>query len=84
MRAGNRAVGAHFEHLKRLAASGEVELAGRTTEDDETTIGLVLLSVSSEDEARRLMEADPAVKAGVMKGELRPFRMAVAPAASRA
>ncbi|HKX37961.1 MAG TPA: YciI family protein [Burkholderiales bacterium] len=71
------AVARHFAYLERLAAEGKVGLAGRTTEDDDRTIGLVLLSASSEEEAREIMANDPAVAQGVMRAELHPFRVAV-------
>jgi uncharacterized protein YciI len=70
-------VGRHFEYLQAHARAGRVRIAGRTTENDERTIGLVLLAVASEDEARALMQADPAVAEGVMRAELFPFRLAI-------
>jgi uncharacterized protein YciI len=71
-------VAEHFRYLQRLASQGVVRLAGRTTEDDERTLGLVLLAAASEAEARALIAADPAVAGGVMRAELHPFRVAVA------
>jgi uncharacterized protein YciI len=71
------AVRRHLEYLQGLAAAGKVRLAGRTTEDDARTLGIVLLSVASEEEARSIMSADPAVSQGVMRAELHPFRVAV-------
>jgi uncharacterized protein YciI len=71
-------VAEHFAYLQRLAAQGKVSLAGRTTEDNERTLGLVLLVADSEEEARRMMSQDPAVARGVMRAELLPFRVAVA------
>lgn len=70
-------VARHFEYLKQLAFAGTVRLAGRTTEDDDSTLGLVLLSADSEEQARALMQNDPAVAHGVMRAELHPFRVAV-------
>jgi uncharacterized protein len=70
-------VGQHFEYLQAHARAGKVRLAGRTTENDERTMGLVLLAAASEEEARALMLADPAVAQGVMRAELYPFRVAI-------
>jgi len=71
-------VARHFEYLQAQARAGRVRIAGRTTEDDERTLGLVLLAAASEEEARAFMLADPAVAQGVMRAELHPFRLAVA------
>ncbi len=68
----------HFDYLKGLALSGALVLAGRTTNNDATTFGLVLLWAESEAAARQIMEADPAVKQGVMRAELYPYRIALA------
>ena len=70
-------VARHFAYLQEHARAGRVRLAGRTTEDDERTIGLVLLAAASDAEARSIMDADPAVAEGVMRAELHPFRVAV-------
>ena len=73
----DKAVAAHFEYLKALADTGVVLFAGRTLNMDETCFGLVVLTAASEDEARNVMEEDPAVSAGVMVAELFPFRVAL-------
>lgn len=70
-------VARHFDYLRQQAVAGRVRLAGRTTEDDDRTLALVLVSAASEDEARALMLGDPAVALGVMHAELHPFRLAV-------
>lgn len=70
-------VARHLEYLQGQARAGKVRIAGRTTEDDERTLGLVLLAAASEEEARAIMAADPAVAQGVMRAELHAFRLAV-------
>lgn len=40
-------------------------------------MGIVILEVDSEEEARELMENDPAVKEGVMEATLFPYRVAL-------
>ena len=77
-RAEEEIVSSHFQYLRALARKGVVILAGRTLNDDETTVGIVVFQADSEDEATRVMHADPAVKAGVMRAELYPFHVAVA------
>lgn len=66
----------HFDHLKKLTKEGKAVLAGRTLNKDETQFGIVILKAASEQEARSLMENDPAVKKGLMTAELYPFRIA--------
>ena len=66
----------HYEYLMDLGATGKLYLAGRTTNNDETTFGLALLNSGDEAAARAIMENDPAVRSGVMTAELLPFRMA--------
>ncbi len=68
-------VDAHFEYLKKLEAEKKLLLAGRT--DEGTPTGILLLRAASPEEARRLIELDPAVKAGIFRVELKPFRLAI-------
>ncbi len=67
----------HFNYLKNLAAKGVIILAGRTLTTDESTFGIVILRAGSEEAAREIMNNDPAVKNGVMRATLFPFRVAV-------
>lgn len=73
--ADQRVVAAHFEYLKALSAQGVVQLAGRT--DEAAPLGLVLVRAGSQAEAERVMRGDPAILNGLMKGELKPFRLAL-------
>lgn len=70
-------VGRHFEYLQGLVAQGIVLMAGRTLNDDETAFGIVVFEALSADEAKRIVDADPAVSAGVMRAELFPYRVAL-------
>lgn len=73
----NEIVQDHFNKLKSLMEEDKVVLAGRTLNDDESTFGIVILQTKSEAEAREIMENDPAVKEGIMKAELYPYRVAL-------
>ncbi|MCZ8537797.1 YciI family protein [Paenisporosarcina quisquiliarum] len=73
----NNIVQKHFEELQHLKAIGKLILAGRTLEMDSSGFGIVILEVDSEDEARTLMENDPAVKEGIMTATLFPYRVAL-------
>lgn len=73
----DKAVALHFEYLKELEGKGTLILAGRTMNMDETCFGIVILWAGSEEEAKAIMDEDPALKAGVMEAELFPFRVAL-------
>jgi uncharacterized protein YciI len=73
-----RIVAEHFEYLKNLTERGIVHFAGRTLNTDSTAFGIVVFSARTLEEARRRMEEDPAVRAGVFTAELFPYRLALA------
>jgi uncharacterized protein YciI len=73
--ADNAAVGRHFKRLQELLKEGKLVLAGRT--QDRDPMGIVILEVDTEEEARALMESDPAVVGGVMTAELFPYKVAL-------
>jgi uncharacterized protein YciI len=70
-------VAEHFAHLQALAKSGSLILAGRTLNTDATAFGIVIFRASSDEEARSIVDADPAVRHGVMRAELFPYRVAL-------
>jgi uncharacterized protein YciI len=71
------AVEAHYARLQRLVAEGVVLLAGRTTQEDAATFGIVIFRAQSDVAARDMMLADPSVAAGEMRAELFPFRVSL-------
>lgn len=70
-------VGDHFNYLKGLNEQGIVLLAGRTLNTDPSSFGIVILRADSEAAAREIMTNDPAVRNGVMRAELFPYRIAL-------
>jgi uncharacterized protein YciI len=66
----------HRNYLEGLASRGVVMLAGRTSNNDETTVGIVILNASDEGAAREIMLRDPFVKSALMTATLFPFRVA--------
>jgi uncharacterized protein YciI len=66
----------HGNYLERLAARGVVSLAGRTTNNDESTVGIVIVNAADEAAAREIMEHDPFVENSIMNVMLFPFRVA--------
>ena len=67
----------HFERLKELTVEGVVILAGRTQNTDYGSFGIVIINAGSEEEARKIMHDDPAVKNKVVRGELFPYKIAL-------
>jgi uncharacterized protein len=66
----------HVEHLGRLLEEGTLILAGRTLGDGEERFGIAIFRAPSDEEARRIMESDPAIAEGVMTARLYPYRVA--------
>ena len=67
----------HFQYLKRLSEAGTMILVGRTQQMDEETFGIAVFEAASQEDARRIMENDPAVQGGIMTAKLFPFRVAL-------
>jgi uncharacterized protein YciI len=68
-------VAEHFAYLQDLNAQGVIILVGRTLNTDENTMGLAIFRAESEDAARQIMNADPAVKKSLMT--LYPFKVSL-------
>jgi uncharacterized protein len=66
----------HGKYLEGLAARGTVVLAGRTSNSDESTVGVVIVNAPDEAAARKIMESDPFVKTSLMIATIFPFRIA--------
>jgi uncharacterized protein YciI len=66
----------HFRYLKSLTEQGVVLVFGRTQNNDPSTFGITIFRAESEDEARSIMNNDPAVKSGIMQAELFPYKVA--------
>lgn len=63
---------AHMANIVRMGAEGKLVIAGPFT-DDGTLRGLYVFRVASAEEARALVESDPAVQAGRLRFELHPW-----------
>jgi uncharacterized protein YciI len=70
-------VAEHLEYLRALAAQGSLILAGRTQSADPSGFGIVVFAAESEEAARAIVAADPAVRSNVMQADLFPYRIAV-------
>ena len=63
---------AHLKNILRLAAEGKLIVAGPFL-DNQDIKGIFIFNVSTIDEAKKLTETDPAVKAGTLIMELHPW-----------
>jgi uncharacterized protein YciI len=63
---------AHLENITRLAKEGKLIIAGPFLDDTDIR-GIFIFNVESLEEAEKLTESDPAVKAGVLSMELHPW-----------
>lgn len=70
-------IGAHFSYLEGLVDQSVVLMAGRTLNADESTFGIAIFEAESMQAAEAIMHADPAVREGVMRAELFPYRVAL-------
>jgi uncharacterized protein YciI len=73
----NAALGRHFNRFKDAIKSGQLILAGRTSEPGDKTFGIAIFEAPDEAAARKFMEQDPAVTDGLMTAELHPFAIAL-------
>src|SRR5881296_1015471 len=63
----------HFARFQNAAKSGQLILAGRTSEPGDKTFGIAIFEAPDEDAAGKFMREDPAVASGLMTAELHPF-----------
>ena len=63
---------AHMANIQKMAEAGKLVIAGPFTDDGDLR-GLYVFRVASAEEARALVESDPAVKAGRLRFELHPW-----------
>jgi uncharacterized protein len=73
--ADNAIVNAHFKRLQEAAATGDMILVGRTEESFDRVQGLVVFTARDEAAARKFMNDDPCIVAGIMTGTLHPYRV---------
>jgi uncharacterized protein len=73
----NAALERHFVRFQQAAKSGQLILAGRTSEPGDKTFGIAIFEAPNENAARKFMEEDPAVAGGLMTAELHPFAVAL-------
>lgn len=60
----------HMTNIGRLAKEGKLIVAGPIKKNDKSYRGIFILNVKSKDEAKLLLETDPAVHSQVLDAEL--------------
>ena len=63
----------HFANIERLADEGKLAVAGPFGKNDKAWRGLYIFNVPTIEEAEKLVQLDPAVRAGVFVPELTPW-----------
>ena len=63
---------AHLENINRMAAAGKLNVAGPFLDEGDLR-GIFIFDSGNEDEVRKLVENDPAVKAGRLIYEIHPW-----------
>jgi uncharacterized protein YciI len=66
----------HVAYIEGLVDSANILLAGRTQTADPNGFGIVIVSASSEEEGRAIMDEDPVVKTNLMKAEFFTYKIA--------
>jgi len=68
----------HLDNISRLAEAGKLVVAGPFGKNDLDYRGLFILTTPSAEEARAMLETDPAIAAGVFDVEVIPWYGAAA------
>jgi uncharacterized protein YciI len=60
----------HMRNINRLVDMGKLVVAGPLRKNDKNYRGIFILNVTTFEEAKKLMEADPAISSGMLDTEL--------------
>ena len=71
------ALARNYARFQEATKSGQLILAGRTSEPGDKAFGIAIFEAPDEDAARKFMQEDPAVAGGLMTAELHPFAVAL-------
>jgi uncharacterized protein len=65
-------MGQHFLYTKDLFGRGKIIIGGAATDG---SIGIIVFRAGSPEEARQIFDNDPAVKGGIGRAEVHPFKI---------
>jgi uncharacterized protein YciI len=60
----------HMDNIQRLVDEGKLVIAGPLEKNESSYRGIFILNVTSAEEAKALLQTDPAVKEGLLDAEL--------------
>jgi uncharacterized protein YciI len=63
----------HMANINKLAKEGKLVVAGPFMENERNYSGIFIFNVTTVEEAQKLVESDPAVKAKIFEAELTPW-----------
>lgn len=63
----------HMQNISTLAKEGKLAIAGPFMKNDINYRGIFILNVTTIEEAKLLVDSDPAVKANLLEAELTPW-----------
>lgn len=63
----------HMTNIKRLAKEGKLVVAGPFMKNDRNYRGIFIFNCETIEEAQKLVETDPGIKAKIFEAELTPF-----------
>jgi uncharacterized protein YciI len=72
---GQRLLAEHFKRLQTLTKEGVIIFSGHSLNMDETGFGLIVVRAESETAARKVIDEDQLVKAGLVRGTVFPFQV---------
>ena len=62
----------HMDHINKLAGEGKINVAGPFLDEGDMR-GIFVFDVQTEEEVKKLVDEDPAVKAGRLTYEIHPW-----------
>jgi uncharacterized protein YciI len=60
----------HMDNMKRLVKEGKLIVAGPISKNDKTYRGIFILNVATAEEAEKIVQTDPAIKAKLLDAEI--------------
>ncbi len=60
----------HMSNMGRMVADGKLTVAGPMQKNSNNYRGIFIMNVKTMEEAQKLLETDPAIKAGLLEPEL--------------
>lgn len=69
----NKIQSGHMDNINKLAKAGYIDMAGPMDKDEDLRGIFIMKNVKNEEEAKKLIDTDPAVIAGRLSYEIHPW-----------